>query len=245
MSTLKEQLQADLTAAIRAQDSVVSGTLRMALAAITNEEVAGKAAKTLTDAETVTVLTREGKKRREAIEAYVAANRQDLADKEAAELAVLEQYLPEQLGADELAQMIADAVAEAKHLDDGLRVVPEECGGPEVRREVVPLALERRGRAAVEHQATLAECGAQFARVQRHVPSVWARCPLACTRARRSTAVRSLRWHRGKTNQCRCGRDCRCACTCCCPRGCGSAGTNRRRCSRHMARRNRSDSDGR
>ena len=114
MSTLKEQLQADLTAAIRAQDSVVSGTLRMALAAITNEEVAGKAAKTLTDAETVTVLTREGKKRREAIEAYVAANRQDLADKEAAELAVLEQYLPEQLGADELAQMIADAVAEAK-----------------------------------------------------------------------------------------------------------------------------------
>ena len=104
MSTLKEQLQADLTAAIRAQDSVVSGTLRMALAAITNEEVAGKAAKTLTDAETVTVLTREGKKRREAIEAYVAANRQDLADKEAAELAVLEQYLPEQLGADELAQ---------------------------------------------------------------------------------------------------------------------------------------------
>ena len=86
----------------------------MALAAITNEEVAGKAAKMLTDAETVTVLTREGKKRREAIEAYVAANRQDLADKEAAELAVLEQYLPEQLGADELAQMIADAVAEAK-----------------------------------------------------------------------------------------------------------------------------------
>ena len=96
MSTLKEQLQADLTAAIRAQDSVVSGTLRMALAAITNEEVAGKVAKVLTDDEVVTVLTKEGKKRREAIEAYVAANRQDLADKEAAELTVLEKYLPEQ-----------------------------------------------------------------------------------------------------------------------------------------------------
>ena len=94
MSTLKEQLQADLTAAMRAQDAVVSGTLRMALAAITTEEVAGKAAKVLSDAEVVTVLTREGKKRREAIEAYVAANRQDLADKEAAELAVLEKYLP-------------------------------------------------------------------------------------------------------------------------------------------------------
>lgn len=114
MSTLKEQLQADLTAAIRAQDSVVSGTLRMALAAITNEEVAGKVAKVLTDDEVVTVLTKEGKKRREAIEAYVAANRQDLADKEAAELTVLEKYLPEQLSEAELADLIAAAVAEAK-----------------------------------------------------------------------------------------------------------------------------------
>ena len=114
MSTLKEQLQADLTAAMRAQDSVVSGTIRMALAAITNEEVAGKAAKVLTDAEVVTVLTREGKKRREAIEAYTAANRQDLADKEAAELAVLEKYLPEQLSEAELQALIDAAVTEAK-----------------------------------------------------------------------------------------------------------------------------------
>lgn len=114
MTTLKEQLQADLTAAMRAQDSVVSGTIRMALAAITNEEVAGKVAKVLTDADVVTVLTREGKKRREAIEAYVAANRQDLADKEAAELAVLEKYLPEQLGEAELQSLIDAAVAEAK-----------------------------------------------------------------------------------------------------------------------------------
>jgi uncharacterized protein YqeY len=114
VSTLKEQLQADLTAAIRAQDSVVSGTLRMALAAITNEEVAGKVARVLTDDEVVTVLTKEGKKRREAIEAYVAANRQDLADKEAAELTVLEKYLPERLSETELAELIAAAVAEAK-----------------------------------------------------------------------------------------------------------------------------------
>ena len=114
MTTLKEQLQADLTAAMRAQDSVVSGTIRMALAAITNEEVAGKVAKVLTDADVVTVLTREGKKRREAIEAYEAANRQDLADKEAAELAVLEKYLPEQLGEAELQSLIDAAVAEAK-----------------------------------------------------------------------------------------------------------------------------------
>ena len=114
MSTLKEQLQADLTDAMRAHDAVVSGTIRMALAAITTEEVAGKVAKTLTDDEVVMVLTRECKKRREAIEAYVTANRQDLADKEAAELVVLEKYLPEQLSEAELSALIAAAVAEAK-----------------------------------------------------------------------------------------------------------------------------------
>jgi len=68
----------------------------------------------LTEDETITVLTREGKKRREAIEAYTNANRKDLADKEAAELAVLERYLPAQLSADELTAMIDEAVAAAK-----------------------------------------------------------------------------------------------------------------------------------
>ena len=59
---LKEKLQADLTDAIRARDEVKSGTIRMLLAAITNEEVAGKAAKVLVDAEVITVLSREAKK---------------------------------------------------------------------------------------------------------------------------------------------------------------------------------------
>ena len=114
MTTMKEQLQADLTEAIRARDELTSGTIRMALAAIMNEEVAGKVARKLTDDETLTVLTREGKKRRESIEAFAAAKRKDLADKEAAELKVLERYLPSQLSADELAALIAAAVAEAK-----------------------------------------------------------------------------------------------------------------------------------
>ena len=114
MTTMKEQLQADLTDAIRARDELRSGTIRMAFAAIMNEEVAGKAARKLTDVEELAVLTREGKKRRESIEAFTAANRMDLADKEAAELAVLEQYLPSQLPPDELAAMIAAAVADAK-----------------------------------------------------------------------------------------------------------------------------------
>ena len=78
---LKEKLQSDLTAAIRSQDSVKSGTIRMLLAAITNEEVAGKSAKVLSDAEVITVLSREAKKRRVAVEAYTNAMRDDLANK--------------------------------------------------------------------------------------------------------------------------------------------------------------------
>ena len=109
---LKEKLQSDLTDAIRSQDSVKSGTIRMLLAAITNEEVAGKSAKVLTDAEVITVLSREAKKRREAVEAYTNAKRDDLANKEKEEAAVIALYLPEQLSESDIKQLIADAIAE-------------------------------------------------------------------------------------------------------------------------------------
>ena len=109
---LKEKLQADLTEAIRGRDEVKSGTIRMLLSAITNEEVAGKAAKVLTDAEVITVLSRETKKRREAVEAFTAAKRDDLAKKEKAEAAVIAQYLPEQLSESEIKKMITEAIAE-------------------------------------------------------------------------------------------------------------------------------------
>ena len=109
---LKEKLQADLTEAIRSRDEVKSGTIRMLLSAITNEEVAGKAAKVLTDAEIITVLSRETKKRREAVEAFTAAKRDDLAKKEKAEAAVIAQYLPEQLSESEIKKMITEAIAE-------------------------------------------------------------------------------------------------------------------------------------
>ena len=109
---LKEKLQADLTDAIRSRNEVVSGTVRMLLAAITNEEVAGKAAKVLTDGEIITVLSREAKKRREAVEAYTQAKRDDLAGKEKAEAAVIANYLPEQLSEDEIKKLIQAAIAE-------------------------------------------------------------------------------------------------------------------------------------
>jgi uncharacterized protein YqeY len=108
---LKEKLQTDLTQAIRSRDELQSGTIRMLLAAITNEEVAGKAAKVLSDAEIITVLSREAKKRREAVEAYTQAKRDDLANKEKAEAAVIAQYLPKQLSENEIKKLIQEAIA--------------------------------------------------------------------------------------------------------------------------------------
>jgi uncharacterized protein YqeY len=113
MSAMKDQLQSDLTVAIKARDELRSSTLRMALAAITTEEVAGKAARELSDEDVLTVLGREAKKRREAAEAYDDAKRPELAARERDELLVLSGYLPEPLSDDELAAIVSAAVAEA------------------------------------------------------------------------------------------------------------------------------------
>lgn len=112
MSALKEALRSDLTSAMKSRDEVSSATLRMALTAITNEEVAGKAARELSDDDVVTVLGREAKKRREAAEAYEAAARPELAERELAELAVLARYLPQPLSDDDVAAIVASAVAQ-------------------------------------------------------------------------------------------------------------------------------------
>ena len=84
----------------------------MLLAAITNEEVAGKSAKVLSDAEVITVLSRKAKKRREAVEAYTNAKRDDLANREKEEAAVIALYLPEQLSEADIKKLIAEAIAE-------------------------------------------------------------------------------------------------------------------------------------
>ena len=112
MAEVKDRLQADLTASIKARDEVRSGTIRMVLAAITTEEVSGKEARELTDDDVVTVLGREAKKRREAAEAYDQAGRVELADKERAELAIIDAYLPEQMSEDEVRAIVEAAVAE-------------------------------------------------------------------------------------------------------------------------------------
>ena len=113
MSTLKEQLRTDLTTAIKARDELTSSTLRMALTAVTNEEVSGKEARTLSDDDILLVLGREAKKRREAATAFDDAGRAELADRERAELTVLDAYLPAQLEQAEIDAIIDGAVAAA------------------------------------------------------------------------------------------------------------------------------------
>jgi uncharacterized protein YqeY len=113
VSELKERLQADLTGAIRARDEVTTATLRMALAAVTTEEVAGTTARTLSDDEVLRVLAREAKKRREAAEAFDSADRPELAGRERAEGAVLERYLPAQLDDAQVTELVRAAIEEA------------------------------------------------------------------------------------------------------------------------------------
>lgn len=112
MTELKEKLRADLTAAMKGRDELVTATLRMALTAIGNEEVAGKQARELSDAEVVQVLTREAKKRREAAEAFAGGGRPEQAEREKAEGEVLARYLPAQLSDEELSALVAQAIAE-------------------------------------------------------------------------------------------------------------------------------------
>ncbi len=111
MGELKDRLKDDLTTSMKARDELRTATLRMVLTAIGNEEVAGKAARTLSADEELRVVTREAKKRREAAEAFRSGGAQDRAARELAEEEVLSAYLPAQLSDEELAGLVAEAVA--------------------------------------------------------------------------------------------------------------------------------------
>jgi uncharacterized protein len=112
MAAIKDRLQEDLTAAIRAQDELRTATIRMVLTAITTAEVAGKQARELSDDEVIGVLGKEAKKRREAAQAFRDGNRPERAEREDAEATVLADYLPAPLTADELDALVDAAIAE-------------------------------------------------------------------------------------------------------------------------------------
>ncbi|GAB7003546.1 GatB/YqeY domain-containing protein [Nocardioides sp. AN3] len=132
---LKEQLRSDLTTAMKARDGVRSSTLRMVLTAITNAEVAGTESRELSDDEIIGVLTSEAKKRREAATAFAEGGRQESADKEQAEAAVIADYLPEQLSEAEIADLVTAAIAQVGAAGEGMRAMGKVMGvvQPQVR----------------------------------------------------------------------------------------------------------------
>lgn len=113
MSELRDKIQVDLVTAMKAHDELTKSTLRMAVAAIKNEQVAGTQARELSDDEVLVVLNREVAKRRDSAEAYTAGNRPELAEKELAEVEVLQRYLPAALTDAELDAIVAEEVAAA------------------------------------------------------------------------------------------------------------------------------------
>lgn len=128
MSQLKDCLRADLTAAIKARDEVRSSTLRMVLTAITNAEVAGKEARELSDDDIIGVLSSEAKKRREAATAFTEGGRAEMAAKEAAEAAVIADYLPAQLTEAEIVEIVTAAVAQVGAAGEGMKAMGTVMG---------------------------------------------------------------------------------------------------------------------
>ncbi|HET7385604.1 MAG TPA: GatB/YqeY domain-containing protein [Nocardioidaceae bacterium] len=135
MSALKDRLRADLTSAIKSREELRSSTLRMALAAITNAEVAGRTPRELSDGDVVGVLAGEAKKRREAAEAFADAGREESAAKERAEAAVLADYLPAQLGEEEIAGLVTATITQLGVSGEGMKAMGRVMGAlqPQVR----------------------------------------------------------------------------------------------------------------
>ncbi len=138
MAELKQRLRADLTAAMKARDTLTVATLRMVLAAVTNEEVAGSTARELSDREVTAVLAREVKKRKESAEAFDGAGRPELADKERGESAVIAGYLPQQMTDEEIFSLVAASVA----------AVTSSTGAPPTMKQMGLVIKDAQGRAA-------------------------------------------------------------------------------------------------
>ena len=109
---LAEQIQTDLTAAMKAQDELKRSVLRMALAAVKDARVAGDEVRDLSDDEVLAILTKEAKRREEAAEAFTAGGRTESAERELAERDVLVAYLPAAMSDEELTGIVAGALAE-------------------------------------------------------------------------------------------------------------------------------------
>jgi len=136
---LKARIQADIAEAVRSGDELLKSTLRMALAAIMNAEVAGSEAVVLSDEQIVNVLRSEAKKRAESAEIYEQAGRTESAAKERAEIVIIEKYLPAAMDAAALASIVSEEVANA---------AANGQSGPKAMGVVIKAVKERVGAAA-------------------------------------------------------------------------------------------------
>ena len=146
--SLAEQIQTDLKSAMKARETDTVATLRMVLAGIKELRVAEGHEGEVTDGEVEALLARGAKQRREAASAYEEAERRELADKERRELAVLERYLPEQLGEAQLRQLVDEAVAETGATGAGdmgrvMQAVMPKVAGRADGRQVNALVRDR------------------------------------------------------------------------------------------------------
>ena len=128
MPTLKERLRAELTASMKARDELRSSTLRLALTAITNAEVAGNEARVLSDDDVTGVLATESKKRREAATAFEEAGRDELAAKERAEAVILAEFLPEPMTTEDISALVEKTIDELGVASDGMKAMGRVMG---------------------------------------------------------------------------------------------------------------------
>ena len=130
--SLLEKIEDDLRSAMKASDRLKVSVLRMAKAAIKNRQI--DMGKELSDADIIPVLSTLAKQRRESIEQFSKGGRQDLADKESLELAILQSYLPEQITPEELDRIVLEAIKEssaagAKDMGKVMRLVMPRTKG--------------------------------------------------------------------------------------------------------------------
>jgi uncharacterized protein YqeY len=128
MPSLKDRLRSELTASMKARDELRSSTLRMALTAITNAEVAGSQAKVLSDDDVTGVLATESKKRREAATAFQDAGRDELAAKERAEAVILAEFLPEPMTPEQISELVSRTIDELGVGGEGMKAMGRVMG---------------------------------------------------------------------------------------------------------------------
>ncbi|MGZ4104915.1 MAG: GatB/YqeY domain-containing protein [Actinomycetota bacterium] len=136
---LRDRIADEMRASMKAREQTRTSTLRMLMAAMKNTQV--EKGHELDDDEVIDVIAREAKRRRESIDAFANAGRTELVEKETAELAVLESYLPERLSDDELAALVDESIAETGASS------PKEMG--QVMKALMPKLRGRADGAAV------------------------------------------------------------------------------------------------